>query len=69
MPTPWDGSSDDLPAGWDEAFLRAFESGREADVLCALAISVHPDQQARGLAARMLERDARARRREQGCVS
>jgi GNAT superfamily N-acetyltransferase len=54
VPTPWDGSSDDLPAGWDDAFLRAFESGREADVLCALAISVHPGQQARGLAARML---------------
>jgi len=59
VPTAWDGSSDDLPTGWDDAFLRAFESGREADVLCALAISVHPDQQARGLAARMLN-DMRA---------
>jgi GNAT superfamily N-acetyltransferase len=55
IPTPWDGSSDDLPAGWDEAFLRAFESGREADVLCALAISVRPDRQSRGFAARMLD--------------
>ena len=54
VPTPWDGSSEDLPAGWDEAFLRAFESGRGADVLCALAISVHPNHRARGLAARML---------------
>jgi GNAT superfamily N-acetyltransferase len=55
VPTPWDGNDEDLPAGWDEAFLRAFESGREADVLCALAISVRPDRQSQGLAARMLE--------------
>jgi GNAT superfamily N-acetyltransferase len=55
VPTPWDGSKPDLPAGWDEAFLRAFESGRPADVLCALAISVHPERQSRGLAARMLD--------------
>jgi GNAT superfamily N-acetyltransferase len=55
VPTPWDGSDEDLPAGWDEAFRRAFESGREADVLCALAISVRPDRQSQGLAARMLE--------------
>lgn len=40
VPTPWDGTDDDLPAGWDEAFLNAFESGREATVLSALAISV-----------------------------
>jgi GNAT superfamily N-acetyltransferase len=54
VPTPWDGSTGDLPAGWDDAFLRAFESGRPADVLCALAISVHPECQSRGLAAHML---------------
>jgi GNAT superfamily N-acetyltransferase len=55
VPTAWDGSDEDLPAGWDEAFLRAFEGGREPDVLCALAISVRPDRQAQGLARRMLE--------------
>ena len=55
VPTPWDGSDDDLPGGWDEAFLRAFEAEREPDVLCALAISVRPDRQAQGLARRMLE--------------
>ena len=55
VPTPWDGTDDDLPSGWDEAFLRAFESGCEATVLCALAISVRPDRQSQGLAARMLE--------------
>ena len=33
VPTPWDGTDEDLPAGWDEAFLNAFESGREPTVL------------------------------------
>jgi hypothetical protein len=55
VPTAWDGSERDLPAGWDEAFLRAFESGRRPEVLCALAISVLPDRQGEGLAGRMLE--------------
>jgi GNAT superfamily N-acetyltransferase len=55
IPTPWNGSSEDLPEGWDEAFLRAYESGRAGDVLCALAISVRPDRQGQGLAARMLD--------------
>jgi GNAT superfamily N-acetyltransferase len=54
VPTAWDGTDDDLPSGWDEAFLRAFESGREPDVPCALAISVRPDRQSQGLASRML---------------
>jgi len=62
VPTPWDGTPDDLPSGWDEAFVRAFESGREATVLCALAISVRPDQQGRQLSSLMLNamRDAAA---------
>jgi len=63
IPTAWDGTDADLPSGWDEAFLRAYESGREADVLCALAISVRPDRQAEGLAARMLEAMRAAARR------
>ena len=54
VPTPWDGSDADLPSGWDEAFLRAFESGREPTVLCALAISVRPDQQGRRLSGTAL---------------
>jgi GNAT superfamily N-acetyltransferase len=60
VPTPWDGSTEDLPSGWDEAFTRAFESDREADVLCALAISVRPDQQGRQLSSRMLDGMRRA---------
>jgi GNAT superfamily N-acetyltransferase len=54
VPTAWDGSAADLPAGWEEGFLRAFESGRQPDILLALAISVRPDQQGRRLSSRML---------------
>jgi GNAT superfamily N-acetyltransferase len=53
-PVAWDGSDEDLPYGWEEAFPRAFESGREPDVLCALAISVRPDRQGAQLSSRML---------------
>lgn len=55
VPTAWDGTEEDLPSGWDEAFLRAFEGGRKPDVLCALAIAVRPDRQAQGLSSRVLE--------------
>jgi GNAT superfamily N-acetyltransferase len=60
VPMPWDGTLGDLPAGWDDGFARAFESDREATVLCALAISVRPDRQGSRLSSRMLEamRDA-----------
>jgi GNAT superfamily N-acetyltransferase len=54
VPTPWDGTPDDLPSGWDEAFVRAFESDRESTVLCALAISVLPERQGERLSSRML---------------
>ena len=55
VPTPWDGSPTDLPSGWDEAFVRAFESGRQATVLCALAISVLPERQGTRLSSRLVE--------------
>jgi GNAT superfamily N-acetyltransferase len=55
VPTAWDGTPEDLPSGWDEAFLRAFESGRPPDVLCALALAVRPDRRSHGLSGRMLE--------------
>jgi GNAT superfamily N-acetyltransferase len=63
VPTAWDGSESDRPAGWDDAFLRAFESGRPADVLCALAIAVRGERRSEGLAARMLEEMRGAARR------
>jgi GNAT superfamily N-acetyltransferase len=55
VPTSWDGSADDLPSGWDEAFTRAFESGREPTVLCALAIAVLPERRGEQLSSRMIE--------------
>jgi GNAT superfamily N-acetyltransferase len=60
VPLAWDGSEDDLPYGWEDAFPRAFESGRQPNTLCALAISVRPDQQGRRLSSVMLNamRDA-----------
>src|SRR5581483_984911 len=55
LPLAWDGTLDDLPPGWDEVFERSFESGRPHDCLAALAISVHPERQGQGLAARMID--------------
>jgi len=55
VPTPWDGTTGDLATGWDEAFTRAFESEREANVLCALAIAVLPERRGERLSGRMLE--------------
>jgi GNAT superfamily N-acetyltransferase len=54
VPVAWDGTEEDMLYGWEEAFPRAFESGREPDVLCALAISVRPDRQGTQLSTRML---------------
>jgi hypothetical protein len=54
VPLAWDGTLGDLPIGWDDAFPRAFESGRAPDSLCALAISVRPDRQGRQLSGRMI---------------
>jgi GNAT superfamily N-acetyltransferase len=55
VPVAWDGTLEDLPPGWDDAFARAFESDRTADALCALAISVSPEHQGRRLSGRMIE--------------
>jgi GNAT superfamily N-acetyltransferase len=55
VPTPWAGTIEDLASGWDEAFTRAFESDREANVLCALAIAVLPERQGERLSGHMLE--------------
>jgi GNAT superfamily N-acetyltransferase len=55
VPTPWDGTDEDLPSGWDEAFTRAFESDSEATVLCALAISILPARRGEQLSSRMIE--------------
>jgi GNAT superfamily N-acetyltransferase len=60
LPAAWDGTMDDLPPGWDDVFLRAFESGRPATALFALAISVLPERQGARLSSVMINamRDA-----------
>jgi GNAT superfamily N-acetyltransferase len=55
VPLPWDGTLDDLPSGWDEGFVRAMTSDREATALQALAISVLPARQGEQLSSRMIE--------------
>jgi GNAT superfamily N-acetyltransferase len=55
LPVPWDGSLDDLPSGWDEAFVRGMTSDREPTVLSALAISVNPARQGQGVSQRMIQ--------------
>jgi GNAT superfamily N-acetyltransferase len=52
------------PSGWDKAFTRAFESAREATVLCALAISVLPERRGEQLSSRMIEAMRDAARRQ-----
>ena len=55
VPVAWNGSLDDLPSGWDEAFERGMASPRRpATALCALAISVAPRWQGSGLSQRMI---------------
>lgn len=55
LPVAWDGSLDDLPSGWDDAFVRGMTSGRHPTVLSALAISVNPARQGQGVSQRMIE--------------
>jgi GNAT superfamily N-acetyltransferase len=55
LPVPWDGTIDDLPAGWDEAFVRGMTSERPPTVLSALAISVLPSRQGQQLSSRMID--------------
>jgi len=55
VPVPWDGTLEDLPAGWDDAFVRGMTSDRAPTVLCALAISVLATRQGERLSSRMIE--------------
>ncbi len=57
-PLPWDGTDEDLPAGWDDQFLRsvaALGSGEPAGALGALQITVRPDRQGHGYSGIILE--------------
>jgi len=55
VPIPWDGSLEDLPAGWDEGFVRGMTSEREPTCLQALAISVAPARQGQRLSSTMIQ--------------
>jgi GNAT superfamily N-acetyltransferase len=72
VPLPWDGTKQDLPAGWDEGFVRGMTSAREHTALMAIAISVSPSQQGRQLSTRMLQTfvdNARAAGLSQGVIA
>ena len=60
IPIAWDGSLDDLPAGWDEAFVRGVEARAEPTTLCALVLSIDPARRGEHLSSFMLNalRDA-----------
>jgi GNAT superfamily N-acetyltransferase len=60
LPVSWDGSVAGLPRGWDHAFELGMTSDEPPTALSALVISVRPERQGEGLAARMIEafRDA-----------
>ncbi len=51
---PWDGTTDDLPSGWDEGFVRGATSESAHTALMAIAISVSPKHQGRQLSSRMI---------------
>jgi hypothetical protein len=55
VPLPWDGTSDDLPSGWEEGFVRGMTSEREPTSLMAIAISVSPSRQGQRLSGQMIE--------------
>ena len=54
LPIRWDGSIDDLPAGWDDGLRRGFE-GERPDTLMGLAAVTDLDERARGLADELLD--------------
>jgi GNAT superfamily N-acetyltransferase len=58
LPCPWDGTISGLGDGIDAVVAAAFEAydaGRPATALCALAAEILPQFQGRGLADRMLD--------------
>lgn len=67
-PLTWDGTDDDLPAGWDQQVLRTFgglDAGIVPDTLGAIQIVVRADRQGSGLAGVMIQAMT-ALAREQG---
>lgn len=54
IPIFWDGTVASLPSGWDEGFESGMSTSESPTVLMAVAISVAPSQQGRGLSSRMI---------------
>lgn len=57
VPLPWDGTTRDLPDGYDDALVRsvtARESGRPTDTLCIMAAVVAAGAARKGLAGTVL---------------
>jgi GNAT superfamily N-acetyltransferase len=58
LPCAWDGTTDGLGEGIDDMVAAAFEAydaGRSATALCAMAVEIRPRFQGGGLANRMLD--------------
>jgi GNAT superfamily N-acetyltransferase len=58
LPCAWDGTTDGLGQGIDEmtaAAFEAYDAGRSAKALCAMAAEIRPRFQGGGLATRMLD--------------
>lgn len=58
MPCSWDGTVQGLPAGIDGVMVDGFataEAGTATNTLCALAVEIPPEHQARRLSTTMLE--------------
>ena len=57
-PLAWDGTYDDLPAGWDDQFVRSAadeDAGRVVDTLGAIQVVVDPVVQGSRLSGVMIE--------------
>jgi GNAT superfamily N-acetyltransferase len=71
VPLVWDGTTDHLPLGWDDAFERAvhdFDAGREPTTLCAIQATVDRSLQGKGL-SRMVLRGMRHRAAQAGLTN
>jgi hypothetical protein len=58
IPVAWDGTSDDLPTGWDDGLTRGALGGRDgiaANALCALQATASADFGGRGLGAALVQ--------------
>ena len=58
LPLAWDGRTETLPAGWDDAIVSGQDflaSGGEPDTLCALSVTVSGARAGRGLAETLLD--------------